>query len=124
MARGLDVLELVPSAHLSAKEIATAKLVVLDQFNPQRKPRITWPAAFPIVRSYLDQLVHNNGLASTRTSAIDAALSAAEKQTGGARGSSLRKLAGQVDADVAKAKDGARVRALSAEMKRLAAVSK
>ncbi len=124
MARGLDVLELVPSAHLSANEIAAAKLVVLDQFNPQSQPHITWPAAFPVVRSYLDQLVRNNGLASTRTSAIDAALSAAEKQTGAARGASLRKLAQQVDADAAKAKDGARVRAMSGEMKRLAAVSK
>ena len=124
MARGLDVLELVPSAHLSANEIAAAKLVVLDQFNPQSQPLITWPAAFPVVRSYLDQLVRNNGLASTRTSAIDAALSAAEKQTGAARGASLRKLAGQVDADVRTAKDAARVRTMSAEMKRLAAVSK
>jgi hypothetical protein len=56
MARGLDILELLPSQHLSANEIAAAKLVMMEEFNPQSQPRITWPAAFPVVRSYLDQL--------------------------------------------------------------------
>jgi hypothetical protein len=45
MARGLDSLELLPSAHLSANEIAAAKLVMMDEFNPQSQPLITWPAA-------------------------------------------------------------------------------
>ena len=124
MARGLDILELTPSAHLSANEIAAAKLVVLDQFNPQSQPRITWPAAFPVVRSYLDQLVRNNGLAEARTTAIDVALAAAEKQAGATRRSALGRLASQVDRDAASATDGARVRALSAEIKRLASVSR
>ncbi|MEO5825075.1 MAG: hypothetical protein ABIR59_04245, partial [Gemmatimonadales bacterium] len=35
MARGLDILDLVPSANLSANEIAAAKLVMMDEFNPQ-----------------------------------------------------------------------------------------
>ena len=50
MARGLDILEMMPSEHLSANEIAAAKLVMLDEFNPQSQPKIVWPAAFPVVR--------------------------------------------------------------------------
>ena len=124
MARGLDILELTPSDHLSANEIAAAKLVVLEQFNPQSQPHITWPAAFPVVRSYLDQLVRNNGLAAERTTAIDGALTVAEKRTGAARGAALRRLAAQVDRDATGAKDGERVRAMSAAIKSLAAASK
>ena len=57
--RGLDILELTPSANLSANEIAAAKLVQFVQYNPQSQPKMTWPAAFVVVRSYLDQLVRN-----------------------------------------------------------------
>ncbi|MCY7287524.1 MAG: hypothetical protein LH624_04575, partial [Cryobacterium sp.] len=54
MARGLDILELAPGPMLSANEIAAAKLVRWREFNPQSQPKVTWPAAFPVVRSYLD----------------------------------------------------------------------
>src|SRR5205085_1694807 len=64
MARGLDILELLPSDKLSANELAAAKLVRMTEYNPQSQPRIVWPAAFPVVRSYLDQLVRGNGLSS------------------------------------------------------------
>ena len=89
----------------------------MTEYNPQSQPKIVWPAAFPVVRSYLDQLVRNNGLAAARTTAIASALDAAEKQTGAARGASLTKLATQVDADVSGAKDSARVKAMSAAIK-------
>ena len=55
--RGMDILELTPSAHLSANEIAAAKLVRFNEYNPQSQPKMTWPPAFVVVRSYLDQLV-------------------------------------------------------------------
>jgi hypothetical protein len=124
MARGLDVLELTPSDKLSANELAAAKLVHFTDYNPQSQPKIVWPAAFPVVRSYLDQLVRNNGLSSDRTTAIASALNAAEKQSGGARRTSLTALAKQVDADANGAKDSARVQAMSAAIKDLAAASK
>ena len=120
MARGLDILELVPSEHLSANEIAAAKLVQMDEFNPQSQPRVEWPAAFPVVRSYLDQLVRGNGLAPARTSAIASALDAAEGQSGSARRTALNALAGQVNRDAAGASDKERVRAMAAEIRRLA----
>ena len=121
MARGLDILELLPSAHLSANELAAAKLVRFAQYNPQSQPKITWPAAFPVVRAYLDQLVRGKGLPAARTRAIAAALDAAERQTGAARRTALTRLAGQVTADARTAADGARVRAMAQAISDLAA---
>ena len=68
--RGFDIFELTPSAQLSANEIAAAKLVTMKEYNPQSQPKLVWPAAFPVVRSYLDQLVRNDGLAADRTTAV------------------------------------------------------
>lgn len=124
MARGLDVLELVPSDKLSANEIAAAKLVTFAEYNPQSQPKIVWPAAFPVVRSYLDQLTRDGGLAASRTSAIEKALGAAEKAAGAARKSALQLLARQVDGDVAGAKDGAKVKAMAQAIRDLAAATK
>ncbi len=120
MARGLDILELVPNEHLSANEIAAAKLVRMAEYNPQAQPKLVWPAAFPVVRSYLDQLVRTNGLASARTTAIASALDAAEKQSGAARKTALTSLAAAVDGDVAGASDKARVTAMAAAIRDLA----
>ncbi|MBL0940374.1 MAG: hypothetical protein IBJ03_15875 [Gemmatimonadaceae bacterium] len=122
--RGMDILELTPSPQLSANEIAAAKLVRYEQFNPQSQPKYVWPAAFVVVRSYLDQLVRNQGLAADRTTAIDQALDVAEMKTGLARGQALTALALQVDKDAVGAKDSARVKTMAAEIRRLAAVSK
>src|SRR6185369_13368816 len=102
--RGFDIYELTPSPQLSANEIAAAKLVTLKEYNPQSQPKLVWPAAFPVVRSYLDQLVRNDGLATTKTSAIANALDAAEKQSGAARAASLHRLGSQVEADAKGAK--------------------
>ncbi len=122
--RGMDILELTPSAQLSANEIAAAKLVQFDAYNPQSQPKMTWPPAFVVVRSYLDQLVRNKGLAAERTTAIASALDMAEMKSGAARATDLTKLAQAVDKDVAGAKDGARVRTMAGEIRRLAAASK
>lgn len=124
MARGLDVLELVPSEHLSANEIAAAKLVMMDEYNPQAQPRIVWPAAFPVVRSYLDQLARNDGLAGARRTAIAKSLDAAEKATPSARRTALQLLASQVDRDAAGAKDAPRVKAMAAAIRDLAKATK
>jgi hypothetical protein len=118
--RGFDILELQPSDQLSKNEIEAAKLVQLKQYNPQSQPKIEWPAAFPVVRSYLDQLVRWNGLAAERTTAIASALDAAEQKSGKERRTALDALAKQVDKDVSGAKDPERVKAMSAAIKALA----
>jgi hypothetical protein len=121
LARGLDILELTPSEFLSENELAAAKLARMEEYNPQAQPRITWPAAFPVVRSYLDQLVRNNGLPTARTNAIRTALNAAERATGAARRTQLTRLATQLDADARNATDAVRVRAMAAAVRDLAA---
>ena len=122
--RGFDVYELTPSPQLSANEIAAAKLVTLKEYNPQSQPKLVWPAAFPVVRSYLDQLVRNDGLAADRTTAVSAALDAAEKKSGAGRGAALTALAKRVDGYASGAKDAARVRMMSGAIKQLAVASK
>ncbi len=121
MARGLDILEMMPTDQLSANELAAAKLVMMDEFNPQSQPLITWPAAFPVVRSYLDQLERGNGLSVGRTTAIGAALNSTERMVSGSgRTAALNALATQVDGYVETANDRDRVRAMAAEIRRLA----
>jgi hypothetical protein len=124
MARGLDILELVPGPQLSANEIAAAKLVRWAEFNPQSQPRIVWPAAFVVVRAYLDQLVRNEGLPAARTTAIASALDAAEATRGAARKSALTALAASVTRDAAGARDAARVSAMAGAIRELAAATK
>jgi hypothetical protein len=122
--RGFDVLELTPGPQLSANEIAAAKLVTMKEYNPQSQPKLVWPAAFVVVRSYLDQLVRNNGLAADRTTAISTALDAAEKKSGSARATALTTLAKQVDGDANGATDAPRVKMMSGAIKQLASASK
>lgn len=124
LARGLDILELVPSEYLSKNEIEAAKLVRMEEYNPQSQPKIVWPAAFPVVRAYVDQLVRNGGLPEARTTAIAAELDAAEAETGAARRERLEKLAAALDADARRAGDPDRVRAMAAATRELAAASR
>jgi hypothetical protein len=91
-----------------------------EEFNPQSQPQIVWPAAFPVVRSYLDQLVRNNGLAAARTTAIAQGLAAAERQSGAARRTALTSLATAVERDAAGAQDAARVQMMAAAIRDLA----
>jgi len=122
--RGFDIMELTPSDQLSKNEIEAAKLVKFREYNPQSQPKIVWPAAFVVVRSYLDQLVRSNGLAADRTTAIASALDAAEAKSGKERRDALNALAKQVDKDVSGAKDPERVKMMSAAIKDLAKATK
>lgn len=124
IARGLDIFELTPTADLSQNEIAAAKLVHFNQLNPQDQPKIVWPAAFPVVRSYLDQLVRENGLDGARTTKISADLDAAEKATGAKRRAALTSIASALDKDTAKSTDAARMRMLAAAVRDLAKATK
>jgi len=78
IARGFDVLELVPSEHLSENELAAAKLVTYDAFNAQEQPQNTWPASFVVPHALLDQLDRNDGLAAERRSDVRDMLEAVE----------------------------------------------
>jgi len=120
IGRGLDIFALKPSEFLSQNEIDAAKSVRVSRFNPQLQERIVWPASFAVVRSYLDQLGRSNGLASARAAAVAAELTRAEGLSAGARRSALNRLASSLDRDARSSSDAARVRAMAAEVRRLA----
>ncbi|HET7584718.1 MAG TPA: hypothetical protein VFK13_07420 [Gemmatimonadaceae bacterium] len=121
IARGLDVFRLTPTPDLTQNEIDAAALVHFDRLNPQSQPKLVWPAAFPVARAYLDQLVRDNGLPRARTSAIASALDAAERMGASARAAALTRLAGELDRDQRSARDRTRVHALADVVQRMAA---
>jgi hypothetical protein len=81
--RGLDVLALVPSEHLTENEVAAAALA--DQgprFNPQQQFPVTWPAEPVVARAYLDQLQRSDALPASTAAELTAALDRAAARLG------------------------------------------
>jgi hypothetical protein len=74
IARGIDVLRLLPNEELTQNEIDAAILVRMTEFNSQQQPRITWPAVFVVARAYLDQLARGSSLAASRLADVRAAI--------------------------------------------------
>jgi hypothetical protein len=94
ISRGIDVFELLPSEHLSAAEIEAAKLARVDEFNAQMQPRFTWPAAVPVARAYLGQLVRADRILNARAAQVESVLG------GGASAARLNEVAAALEADV------------------------
>lgn len=120
IARGLDILELVPSEVLTQNEIDAANSVRLDQLNSQGQPIFEWPATFALARAYVDQLVRSGGLSTTRLGEVLGALSDAESSTGDARRSTLRALSDGLAMDSGNSTDAAKVDRLADAVRRLA----
>jgi hypothetical protein len=119
IARGLDVLKLVPSDQLSAAEIAVAEAVMAEEINPQTQRRITWSDSPEVAQVYLDQL--------SRSAAVDAALLTQARTavdqwaTGGSATSSAELIAAlNAAAEKAAAPDAARMKALAELLQRRA----
>ncbi|MEX2495400.1 MAG: hypothetical protein WD448_04885 [Woeseia sp.] len=125
--RGLEVLALVPSEHLTENEIAAA--MVADQgelFNPQQQFPVTWPAEPVVARAYLDQLKRSNALSTSVVSDITEALArAASSLQDGARdrrlATRLQSLAKGLDAGDGDAVTAKRRAALSETLNGIAA---
>jgi hypothetical protein len=120
IARGLDILELTPSALLSANELEAAKLVHFEQANLQDQQKLTWPPHFAVARSYVDQLQRSRGLSTTRLGEIRQALGNAERASGAARTDALNQLATQLDAEAGSSSDADKVRTLAQSVRNLA----
>ena len=120
IARGLDILELVPSTALTRNEIDAANSVQLTHLNSQGQPIFEWPATFALARAYLDQLERHGGLAAARIDRLRAGLAEAEEMTGSARADVLRSLADGVSRGAAGAGDAAKVRMLADAVRSLA----
>lgn len=121
IARGLDVLKLVPNDHLSAAEIAAAEAVRTEEINPQTQTRIEWADTPDVASAYQDQL--------TRGEAIDAALATriGDVVAGWRSGSADKSAATRLSTDLTQAATSAtgaaqaRLTALAGVMQRLGA---
>jgi hypothetical protein len=112
IARGLDVLRLTPTEHLSRNEIEAALLVTFDEFNPQNQPRLEWPASFVVAHAYLDQLERSAALDATRLADLRDQLERAEHIGDEAERvaalEALEALAPELEADASGARQDAR----------------
>jgi hypothetical protein len=102
IGRGLDVLELVPSAHLSQNEIDAAKLIQWGDHNPQMQTFVAWPASFVVARAYLDQMERGRDMPAAWIADIRSQLARAESASHDARAPLLVKLATQLDKTAAR----------------------
>src|SRR5689334_11237249 len=118
--RGLDVVELTPSAFISKNEIDAAKTVHYDYLNVQGQVRMAWPASFSLARAYLDQLEREHGLDAGRISAARKALAAAEKESGATQQEALAALASELDGEAGAAGDAGKVRVAAGAVRDLA----
>jgi hypothetical protein len=127
IARGLDVLKLLPSEHLTQNEIDAAALVTRERFNVQQQRRIDWPAEPVVARAYLDQLSRSRAIRPERARTLSAALEKAEaasraerKDAEVARG--LDTIATELESDRAAAsgRDQARLESLAETVKGIA----
>ena len=120
ISRGLDIMELTPSAFLTQNEIDAAKTVKFEYLNPQGQPKMVWPASFALARAYADQLGRSNGLTAARLATVRQSLASAERASGTARRTALTTLATQVNGYAAGSSDAAKVRMLSGAIRDLA----
>ncbi|MGE0158246.1 MAG: LVIVD repeat-containing protein [Gemmatimonadales bacterium] len=120
ITRGLDVLELRPSAFLTENELAAANSVRLEYLNAQTQPRYVWPPSFALARAYVDQLERDSALGGARVAALREGLRGAERASGAARAETLRSLAGEVSAEAGGSRDPEKMRTLAAALEALA----
>jgi hypothetical protein len=102
--RGVDVFRLLPSEYLSQAEIDAAELVHSEQVNVQHQQPIEWPAAVPVARAYLDQMVRAGRILNARAEDVAAMLERVD--AGQASAAELRGLAARLDTDVAAIRTG------------------
>lgn len=107
ITRGLDVLQLKPSEHLTANEIAAASLVPGDD-NPQTQYRPAWPNCPVVARAYLDQLDRSQALRGDMRKKIERALARPGDRSTMALASTL-----EAQAATATGRDGERLRGIA-----------
>ncbi len=120
IARGLDILELVPSPFLTENELEAARQVRFDELNVQAQPRIVWEPTFAVARAYVDQLERLQGLAAARIASVREALDGAEGLSGAPRAEALRALASTLEGEAGASADASRVRLLAETLRGLA----
>ena len=119
IARGLDILELTPTANLTQNEIDAAKTVQLAEQNVQNQQRIVWPRKLVVAKAYIDQLERSGGLPSEQIASLRAAITKAEGSPGEMK--KLKGFASSVAKNAGQSKnpaDSARLTALAEILRR------
>ena len=118
IARGLDVLALTPSEHLTQNEIEAATLANrAERFNPQQQLPVSWPAHPVVALAYVDQLQRSGAVAQASLAQLRQALTEARARTSastrdGELAARLRTLAGGIVATRTDAAAEQRIAAL------------
>jgi hypothetical protein len=120
ISRGLDIVELTPSAFISRNEIDAAKTVKWDYLNTQGQRKIEWPPSFALSGAYVDQLERSHGLDADHIAALRSMLKSAQNASGAVRRDALTQLASKIDEHVSGSSDSAKVQKLSESVKALA----
>ena len=102
MARGLDVFRLTPGDALTENELAAARLIRYDRFNPQHQPQVTWPDSPVVARAYLDQLIRDTAIEPSRAAAVRSALDAGDRDQLATLAAQLEQAAASATAQNAK----------------------
>jgi hypothetical protein len=122
IARGLDIFELTPTAHLTQNEIDAAKTVRVAELNVQNQQKIVWPRNLTVAKAYVDQLERSQALSADRIASLRAAIQKAEssnlspKDRGKLQGIGL--VLEKSAAQTMNATDASRLRALAEILKR------
>jgi hypothetical protein len=118
IARGVDVLELRASDHLSEAELAaTMRAITPETSNVQTQMRITWEDHPDVARAYLDQLQRSEAISAELAGAVSSALDAWAEGRAPAR-----RLASQVSAagDALEGADARRIAEFASLLRRAA----
>jgi len=108
IARGLDVLKLVPSKFLTQHEIDAANLVHYNELNVQNQQQISWPAKLTVSEAYLDQLERSKALPADKIGSLRKAIEHAEKSQLGQKDlAKLKKIAPSIETGASSARDPA-----------------
>jgi len=125
ISRGLDVYELTPTKFLTQNEIDAAKTVKVSELNVQNQQKIEWPAQLVVAKAYVDQLARSQALPAKRITALQKAISSAEKShMNDKKVAKLKGMAPSLDASATTAKtpaDSKRLTALAGILKNPAA---
>ena len=125
IARGLDVLKLTPSEHLSENEIAAAETIDWNVVNAQYQKKFVWPDEPVVGRAYVDQLaragVLDEGAVETLMGALDAAEEALSGDGDAETARLLGELAGKIESELGDAggSSGARAESLAGVLRGL-----
>jgi hypothetical protein len=110
IARGLDVMKLVPTDMLTQNEIDAANQVKFAELNVQNQSKVVWPATFLTAKAYLDQLGRGDSLSAARIATLKAAIDKASTDKSAA--GKLKSMAPAVEKEAAAAKTPADARRL------------